>query len=281
MTDGSLAFNDTQLQAILATIKALKNEGIHWEQVISIFLSALSGMGVGILLELYKSSRERAKTTRERLEREVKQINTVIVGIGYNIDTLTHGALQNIIPHHQQSHEAYNALQAAGRDAEKIEQVFQSLGKYQALMMTCPELFVIEVDFLEKMSFITEKDPELVKKSGWIISLSRILNNAIRDRNKYVEMARTATTRQGEISGYQLNSILQILVSISNAECTSIFQLFQVLLSTASSLEALNATYGIPGEKLKLTRSEAIKDAISKLEQIANPIIDDMSKSTI
>jgi hypothetical protein len=44
----------------------------------------------------------------------------VIVGIGYNIETLLHAAFQNIIPHHEQSHQAYAALQATDKDDEKI-----------------------------------------------------------------------------------------------------------------------------------------------------------------
>jgi hypothetical protein len=64
MTDTGIAFNDMQLQAILATLKSLKSEGVHWEQLISIFLSALFAMVVGMLMEMFKSSREKKKTTK-------------------------------------------------------------------------------------------------------------------------------------------------------------------------------------------------------------------------
>jgi hypothetical protein len=275
MADGGIAFNDTQLQAILATLKSLKSEGVHWEQVISIFLSAFSATVVGMLIEIFKR-----KTTKERLKREVEQINTVLVGIGYNIETLLHAAFQSIIPHHKQSHEAYAALHAAGKDDEKLRQVFLSLSEYRALMMTCPEQFLIEIDFLDKMTFIIEKDPEFVKKTGWIISLSRLLNNAVRDRNKYIEIARTSTTIQGELTVYQLDNILHILASIADSECITTFQLFEELLSTARSLEALNATYEIPGKKSKLVPPEALKEAMTQLRQIAQPFIDDMYKTT-
>ena len=184
MNDGSIAFNDTQLQAILATLKSLKSGGIHWEQVIPIFVSAFLAMFVGICLEYFKSWREKKKTTKERLEREVGLINTVIVGIGYNLEALLNLVDLNIIPHHQETHEAYAALQATNGDGGKIQQFALSLSRYPALMRTCPELYITETDFLEKLAFIVEKDPELVKKTGWIINLSRILKNAIRDRNK-------------------------------------------------------------------------------------------------
>src|SRR5262245_47570397 len=99
--------------------------------------------------------------------------------------------------------------------------------------MLCPEPFLIETDFIDKVPFITEKEPELVKKACWIISLSRILNKLIRDRNKYIELARTATTAQGQLTVYQLDNILHILGSIADSECVTILQLFDELLSTA------------------------------------------------
>jgi hypothetical protein len=56
MIDGGIAFNDTQLQAILAALKSLKSEGIRWEQVIPIFLSAFLAMGVGICIRAVQRS---------------------------------------------------------------------------------------------------------------------------------------------------------------------------------------------------------------------------------
>ncbi|MFI5024616.1 MAG: hypothetical protein ACHQRJ_23565 [Alphaproteobacteria bacterium] len=60
----------------------------QWVQVASVFFSALLGMVVGILPELFKTHRAEIKATQERLKREVAQINVAIAGIGYNIETL-------------------------------------------------------------------------------------------------------------------------------------------------------------------------------------------------
>jgi hypothetical protein len=237
------------------------------------FLSALLAMLVGIGMEYLKRWLDNRKSAHERLKIEVQQINTVIVGIGYNIDILIHLVFQSIIPHHQQTHEVYAALQSAGTDNDKLTRVFRSLGEYQALLMLCPEPFLIETDFFAKTAFITEKEPELVKQACWIISLSRILNNAIRDRNKNIEMARTATTAQGQLTFYQLDNILHLIASIADSECVTTLQLLEKLLSTARSLETLNAAYQIPDKKWKLKPNPALDEAMNQLRQIAGPII--------
>jgi hypothetical protein len=116
---------------------------------------------------------------------------------------------------------------------------------------------------------------ELVKKTGWIISLSRILNNAIRDRNKYIETARAAAA-QGGLNFYQLDSVLQLQASIANSECLTILQLLDSLLSTARSLEMLNATYSVPVKRSKLFPPPPLDEAMQKLREISAGVIQDM-----
>jgi hypothetical protein len=103
-----------------------------------------------------------------------------------------------------------------------------------------------------------------------------MLNNALSDRNKYIEIARTATTRQGQLTGYQLDSILHMLASIANSECVTTLQLLDSLLKMAHSLEALNATYEIPAKKPKLFPPAALDEAMKKLREISAGVIQNM-----
>ena len=169
----------------------------QWVQVASVFLSALLAMIVGILLDLFKRHRDSVKAAREKQQREVQQINGVIAGIAFNIETLLHLVMQNILPHHRQSHAAYKALCSLPRDDERMKQFALSLHEYPALMMTCPDLHFIESDFWKEIPFIIEKDSELVKQFGWLMSYAREIQNATGQRNKNIEAARILASQQG------------------------------------------------------------------------------------
>jgi hypothetical protein len=84
-------------------------------------------------------------------------------------------------------------------------------------MMTCPEIYFVEVDFLRKMPFIVKKDPSLVKDTGWLVGRTKEINSTVHDRNRYIETAReVAFSQKGGINFWQLDSILQIMTSIAN-----------------------------------------------------------------
>jgi hypothetical protein len=85
---------------------------------------------------------------------------------------LLHG---HILPHHKESHEIYSALRETEGDPRKIQELLASQTRYRALMTLCPEIYLIEHNLLEKLPFAVEKDPELLKKSGWLVSFSRAL----------------------------------------------------------------------------------------------------------
>jgi hypothetical protein len=274
--------NDAQFQKILSAIQSLKGGGIHWEQVIPVFFSALLAILVGMFLEYFRSSREKTKAHFERQIKELQQINGVVVGIGYNVEILLHATFQNLLPHHTESHAAYDALQATNREAQKIITFAASLSKYPALMMTCPEMYFVEFDFLEKLPFLIEKDAELVKKAGWMFRYSRVLDTAIKDRNKFINEAnRTAYSNNGALSFFQLDSILQMQQSIADAECVNALQLFDVFLSIAKSLETVSTTYPIkdknfPIKGKKLIPPPPLEEAMEKLRVISAKVISTM-----
>jgi hypothetical protein len=176
MTD-AISFSETQLQKILTTIESLG--GWHWELAIPVFLGALGAMVVGIIIELVRWNHEKAKLATERSKKEVEQINVAVVGIVYNIEALLHHVFLNIIPHYDDSHLAYRELHGTNLDEERITRFLSSLGKYPAIMTIAPEMYFVELDFLDRLSFIVEKDPESLKQACWIVSLLSILKNWI------------------------------------------------------------------------------------------------------
>jgi hypothetical protein len=242
-------------------------------QIIAVFLAAFLAMCTGITLEFFKSWRTAIKDRREKQRREVAQINIAIVGIAYNIGALLHIVAQNILPHHKQSHAAYTALHQVKDDSNKLTEFFRSLHQYPALMMTCPELYFVEVDFFREMPFIAEKEPNLVMETGWLVGRTKEMSSTVRDRNRYIEAAREAAFGQGgEMNFWQLDSILQTMTSISNKECITSLEFFEMFSRIRQQLEALNQTYKIKAKKSKLLPPQALADIMQQLRDIAEPL---------
>jgi len=272
MTD-VISLSETQFQKILTALESLKSGGMHWE----IFLSALLAMIVGMIIELVRWNHEKAKSAKERNKKEVEQINVAFVGIVYNIQMLLHAVFQHFIPHYDDSHGAYKELHETNGNEERINQFLSTFDKYRAIMTTAPEMYFIELDFLDRLPFIVEKDPELLKQTSWIVCLLRILKNAILERNKLIEIANNLVTQhKGKLNLYELGSILQRQESLSESECATALQLIEHFLSVAKSLENLNKTYNIPSSQLKFPRPKALDDAISKLRERAAAYIQKM-----
>src|SRR5882672_3776581 len=117
--------------------------------------------------------------------------------MGYNIETLLHSTLQYILPHHTESHLAYTVLNQASGNPQQTAQLVMSISTCRALVTTCPEMHLIEWDFFRETPFIVEKDPELLKQTGWLISQSRELATAIKNRNRHLFDSRNFTTQHG------------------------------------------------------------------------------------
>jgi len=108
MADNSvLSLNEAQLQKILA---AIGTQQPQWWPVVSVFVSALLAMIVGILLDRFRAWRDRIKATREKQEHEIQQINAVISGLTFDIEYLLHIASQNILPHYRDAHTIYKQM---------------------------------------------------------------------------------------------------------------------------------------------------------------------------
>ena len=212
-----------------------------------------------------------ARSHVDRQKREITQINVAITGMGYNIETLLHSTIQYILPHHNESHLVYTALNRACGNPQQIAQLVMSISTYRALVTTCPEIHLIEWDFFRETPFIVEKDPELLKQTGWLISQSRELATAIKNRNHHLFDARNITTQQGGLQTSQFQSILHLQTTVADAECVIALQLFELFLDIVRRLEAINETYKIQARKSKLTVAKPLHDVMDQLREIAQP----------
>jgi hypothetical protein len=212
MTD-AISLTESQLQKILTAIEALNRGGVHWEQVIPVFLSALLGFLVGIGLEYVKTYREKAKSAAERSKREVEQINATISAVAFNLESLIHITVPFIIPYFHESHDAYRVFLAVKDDNNNLSNFLANLQNYQSLMTTVPEPLFIEVDVIERLPFIVGKNPDLLKVAAWTNNFTRTLKKAICDKHKYIDITQ-AEIFKGGLKVQQVGMMLQALEAI-------------------------------------------------------------------
>jgi hypothetical protein len=166
-----VSLSDAQFEKILVAIDGLKHSsGIEWQTVIPVFLSSFLGMCVGILLELFRRWLERRKSDARKAKDELAEINIATFAMAHNLELLIHFTLQNVLPHYDDSHSAYQAVQSVPNVNEEIAKFVPYVqGSYPRMMMTAPELNLLEHDFLGKLSFATARAPELLQKGNWIV----------------------------------------------------------------------------------------------------------------
>ena len=144
----------------------------------------------------------------------------------------------------------------------------QSLYKFPALMMTCPPLYFVECDFLEKLPFLTKRYSNLVMESARQIELSRRVISSAAERNHLIDLARSATMPMGVITQPQLDTIIQTQASLSVAECVACLELLETFQRTAKSIELIIKSYNIRGEHMKLIMPPAIEEIMPRLRAI-------------
>ena len=236
----SVSLSDAQLQRILDSIDAAKHSGIHWETVIPVFVSALLAMCVGIALEYFKGYRERNKVSKERKRKELTQLNVAATAMGYNVESLLHIVMQQILPHHQQSNTALAALRAGGNDAAQVRVFLEKMDlEFRAMMTKCPEPHFIDLEFFKEIPFILEKDPELLKVYGWVINYSEALIKITAEQNKRIDIAIT-------IDNFDFNVLeeqIRVQSHLSDQEVVISFQLLRQIVVVCSKLKKLTLEY--------------------------------------
>ena len=269
MADTIYSLTEAQLQKILAAISA-QQQG--WWPVVSVFVSALLAMIVGILLERYRGWRDRIKSTRERQEREIQQINAVISGLAFNIERLFHIASQNILPHYRDSYLVHERLNTNIEDSAHIYEIIRSLPKYPCLFETCPEICLIEYDFSKVLPFVIERDAEIVKYSGWLVAGVHEIKETTARRNRYIEKVIDGGFQQAADNLHYFIITIRGQVAIAKAECVVASQLFEVLIRLATSLVAINDGYKIPAKKSRFTLPDTLPETMKELKEISEKI---------
>jgi hypothetical protein len=264
---------DDQLQKLLAVVGSLKvPDGLHWETVIPVFVSALLAMCVGILLEHYKTRREEQRTERKKREEELTQINIATIALAYNLELVIHAIFQNILPHYENSHAAFNAIKKVpNQEPELARFVRTASDAYPHMMMTAPDYNFLEHDFLGKLPFVLSKEPELLKQANWLIDHTRELRGHLRERNAQIELANRQDLNGGTLFS-AIRGIIQIQASISNAECNAVLSVIDRIPEMAQTLERVGRTYKNAGTLSTLKPPEALKKAVTRLRAIRAPL---------
>jgi hypothetical protein len=269
----SVSLSDAQIEKILVAIDGLKHSsGIPWQTVIPVFLSSFLGMCVGILLELFRRWLERRKSEAKRAKDELTEINVATVAMAHNLELLIHFTFQNILPHYDDSHAAYQAAQCVPIVNEEIAKFIPSVGgKFPRMMMTSPELNLLEHDFLGKLPFAIGQAPELLQKGNWIVHLSRVLCRYLEDRNSEIALARKDGLRG--VTFPDILSAIQVQASIADAECVTMLQLIEQIQIVIQVLEKIGRSYKNAGKLSTVIPPEALSDAIERLRTITRPFV--------
>lgn len=139
------------------------------------------------------------------------------------------------------------------------------------MMMTVPELNILERDFLDQLPFAVGKTPELLQKGNWFIHFSRVLRKLLQDRNRQIEIALREALKGSYFN--EIMSVIQIQDSIAVAECVTTLQLIEQTQMILQILERIGRTYKNAGKLSTVIPPEALSDAIKRLRAITSPFV--------
>jgi hypothetical protein len=192
--------------------------------------------------------------------------------MGTNLELLIHFAFQNILPHYEDSHAAYQAaIRVPNVNADIAKFIPSIMGNYPRIMMTAPELNILEHDFLGKLPFAIGIAPELLQKGNWVVHLSRVLRRHLQDRNSQIDAA-----RKDQLKGAifpEIVSVIQVQESIAGAECIAALQLIEQIQIIIQILERVGRSYKNAGKLSTVIPPAVLYDAIKRLRAISDPII--------
>ena len=203
---------------------------------------------------------------------ELKQVNIATIVLKYNLEILIHFAHQIILPHYRDT--AYNAGSNVGPSKEEIDKFVQTLNKYQHMMMKASILNFVDYDFLSKLTFAVDDEPELLGKANWLKNLFVVLQTTLRERNAHIESAASVQDKGAKVHAI-LNAI-QFQLSIANAECVTVLQAIEQIPIMAQILERIGRSYQDAGKPKRLIPPQAMHDAIKQLRAIVDPYIETM-----
>jgi hypothetical protein len=274
-----LLIDHAQLQTIISTIASLRDGSPYWQRFLvsaaPVFFGAVLGLAFGFFTDWRKTRRENLKLSRERQEGELAKLSGVMTALGFNIEALIHTAMQQILPHHKQSHAAVGAALAVRSNIMQIQEFDELLhSEFRPMMARCPDPYFIEVELFKEIPFIVAKDPSLLKQSGWILTFERNLRNILSERNKLIDLA---TLGKDAVNFEMIERQAATQASISEREIVDCYQLLEQLRDVSKKLETIiRQNYkDVFGPKLKVMPPEAFQAILGELERLCKEIVPD------
>lgn len=277
MTD-LISMDEAQLQKLLSAIQNLKENTSFFQHFLvaaaPVFFGAILGLAFGFATDWVRTRREKRNVSRERREKELAQISIMMTAIGFNIETLLHTVMQQILPHLEKSYAASSAIEAVGKAVSRrqFEELLHS--EFRPMFRRCPEPHFIETDLFRDVPFVVAKDPELLKLSGWILMFVRNLRSVLTERNKNIDLA---TLGNDPMDLDTLKMRVNTQAEISGTEVVYSYQLFEQLREVAKRLETIisDEYKEVSGPKLKIALPVALESTLEELKRICKEVVPD------
>ena len=263
------------LQLVLA-IERLGDHGNGWDYrtaiptLLGAILSAAFGFSTALFLDHLKSKREAKDRKREKLEDELASISKAVTLLAFNVELLTHTAMQQIIPHYEASENSCNVLaHACATSSHPTHDVFQPY--FQGAMERCPPLNLKDTDHSDSIGFLINTHADLIKQSGWINSFRNDLAFIIAQRNRLIDKA-TIDAPDLDIDFSSTTFHAKAQLQISSVEVGNCYQLFNVLLMLHESLfSKISENYkNVSGPKLKAKFPPVLDEVRMRLREICH-----------
>ena len=279
MSNGTPAsIDNAQWERLLDAVKSLVDHQSYWghflTQAAPVFLGSLLGIGSALFLDWLKTRREASKALKDGRKQELAQLNLVSTAMGFNLENLQHIAMQQVLPHFHQSYAA-NLEVESFKTAEEVMRFGATMSdRFPKMTTRCPELFFFELEFLKEIPFVLEKDPEILKLSGWMTNFMNELRNNLKDRNERIDAAGR------ESSGFTVPDLLEhvrVQMVIGSAEVVHTYQLMQQVMAICEKLKNVVEKYkDIKGAHLKVIAPEPLAETMAELKQITGCIVPDL-----
>jgi hypothetical protein len=276
-----ILIDEEQLPKVLTAIDRLKDDTSVWQHLLvsaaPVFFGAILGLAFGFGTDWLKTRREHQKLSRERQEVELAKLSSVMTILGFNVESLLHTVMQQVLPHYKQSHAAIAAVSAVKNNTMDMQQ-FDGLlhSEFRPMMARCPELYLMDVELFKEVPFVLANDPELLKHSGWILAFTRHLKFVLSERNKIIDLA-TIGKNAFDIDINMIERQAETQAAISDAEIVNCFQLFEQILAVCKRLEnVIRQSYkDVVGPKLRVQPPEVLQGVLEELERHAKAIVPD------
>jgi hypothetical protein len=270
---------DEQLQEVLATISHLRDGTSFWQHFLvsagPVFFGAVLGLAFGFGTDWLKTRRENRKLSRERQENELAKLSGVMTALGFNVESLIHTVMQQVLPHHKQSHAAVVAMSAVRNNTMDVQQFHRLLhSEFRQMMERCPEPYLIDVELFKEVPFILVNNPDLLKRSGWILAFMRNLKFILNERNRIIDLA-TLGKDALNLDFDMIERQAETQAAISNVEIVNCFQLFEQTLAVCKEMETIiKQDYkDVFGPKLRVQPPEVLQAILEELGRLSKAIV--------